>query len=60
MKNVKMMIFMIRYYAESVFRASMSPFSDKNPLSFKDVGKSSIKNALTLSKRPILGYTLGD
>ena len=32
MKNVKMMIFMIRYYAESVFRESMPPFSDKNPL----------------------------
>ena len=53
------MITILWYYAESVYRASISPLSDKNPLSFGVVSICSITNAFTRSKRPILGYTLG-
>ena len=50
MKNVKMVIFIIWHYTESVYRASMSRVSDTNPLSFKEVRISLIKNAFTLTR----------
>ena len=52
------MITILWYYGESVYWASISPLSDKNPLSFGIVSICSITNAFTRSKRPILGYTL--
>ena len=58
MKTDNLMILLIRYNLERVLKVSMSPFSRENPLNFQEDKISALKNAFTLAKRPILGYTL--
>ena len=51
------MIFLIWYNVGSVSIVRMPPFSDEKQPIFQGVEISATKNAFTLAKRPIRGFT---
>ena len=56
-KNNYLMILLIGYNVGSVSIVRMPPFSDEKQPIFQGVEISATKNAFTLAKRPIRGFT---